>query len=106
MGSRVPSHSNWPSRQRYAVHGHARYAPAAAIRILYQDLIDSVTVTNGGFKLRPIAWNDRLDPQHIALWAYAQHIFDCHAVHPGRRSGIPGPTTASDIGRHGIDIPA
>ena len=35
---------------------------------------------------------------------HAQHRFECHTKHPSRRTGVPRPAAATDVGGHAVHV--
>src|SRR5450759_4436301 len=44
------------------------------------------------------------DPKHGSAHVDSQDAFDCRAIHPARRSRVPGPASSADVGGRRIHI--
>src|ERR1019366_8839666 len=53
---------------------------------------------------RPATGYAGTDPKHGSAHLESQDPLDCRAIHPGRRSGVPGPAASADVRGRRIHI--
>src|SRR3989442_679361 len=60
--------------------------------------------TIGNHELAPETWNAGIEAQTIALQLESENVFKRRPVHPSSGPGIPGPTAAAGVRRHGVNV--
>src|SRR5579862_3183280 len=92
------------TRNRLAVKLHARNSATYAAGIFHADAVLRRVIPEDDRIIRPSARNARIDAERCAAHAESQYPFQPGSVKPARRSGVPRPSSASYVGRLGIDV--
>src|ERR1700722_19212687 len=90
------------SWQHLPVEFDRQNAAADAQWILDSDGVLRGAVAERNFEAGPRLGNARVEQQTVALQTKAENPLERHPIEPTGGSGVPGPTAAPDMGRHGI----
>src|SRR3546814_19930930 len=71
---------------------------------LHADIVMGRTYFHCGFESRPCAWNAGINNKKGTLAADAQNALDTGTIHPSGSTRVPGPSSAPDMWRDGVDI--
>src|SRR5882724_4283311 len=72
--------------------------PRHTVRRVYDiDVIPARSDLDRRLETRPSRREARINDDEVSLAADAENAFDARTVHPGRRSGVPGPAPAPDM---------
>src|SRR5437773_10826766 len=79
-------------------------ASTERVRVLNSNPVSCRAPPKRNFKLTPEPGNARIKVQTIAAQPEAEDVLERGAIHPARRTRVPGPAAASGVRWHGIDV--
>src|SRR3954470_24049806 len=104
MAAAVAAQRDVRPGQHFAVELDLLHTSADTSAVVDHDVIAGLVVAEGELEAGPGPRDAGLQDEPRAAQPEPEHPLDAGAVHPGRRTGVPGPAAAPDVRALAIDV--